>query len=50
MDLGNPDLNWPKMAEAMGVEGASTDTAEGFADLLSGSLGRRGPFLIELLI
>ena len=50
MDLGNPDLNWPKMAEAMGVEGASTDTAEGFADLLSSSLSRRGPFLIELLI
>ncbi|HZZ88093.1 MAG TPA: acetolactate synthase large subunit [Caulobacteraceae bacterium] len=50
MDLGNPDLDWPKLAGAMGVEGASTDTAEGFADLLAGSLGRRGPFLIELLI
>ncbi len=50
MDLGNPDLNWPKMAEAMGVEGARTDTADGFADLLASALKRKGPFLIELLI
>jgi acetolactate synthase-1/2/3 large subunit len=50
MDLGNPDLNWQKMAEAMGVEAARTDTAEGFADLLAGSIRRKGPFLIELLI
>ncbi|MFI4976886.1 MAG: acetolactate synthase large subunit [Caulobacterales bacterium] len=50
MDLGNPDLNWQKMAEGMGVEAARTDTADGFADLLAGSLNRRGPFLIELLI
>jgi acetolactate synthase-1/2/3 large subunit len=50
MDLGNPDLNWQKMAEAMGVEAARTGTVEGFADLLAGSIGRSGPFLIELLI
>jgi acetolactate synthase-1/2/3 large subunit len=50
MDLGNPDLNWVRMAEAMGVEGARTDTADGLADLLAGSLRRQGPFLIELLI
>ena len=49
-DLGNPDLNWPQMAQSMGVEAAQTDTAEGFADLLAHSLKRRGPFLIELLI
>ena len=50
MDLGNPDLNWPGLAQAMGVEAARTDTADGFADLLAGSLDRKGPFLIELLI
>ena len=50
MDLGNPDLNWPRLAEGMGVEAARTDTAEGLADLLSSSLRRSGPFLIELLI
>lgn len=50
MDLGNPDLNWVKLAEGMGVEGGRTDTLEGFADLLRQSCGRRGPFLIELVI
>jgi len=50
MDLGNPDLDWRKLAEGMGVEAARTDTADGFADLLAASLARKGPFLIELLI
>ena len=50
LDLGNPDLNWPQLARAMGVEAASTDSAEGFADLLAQSLKRSGPFLIELLV
>jgi len=50
MDLGNPDLNWSRIAEGMGVEGASADTADRFADLLASALKRKGPFLIELLI
>lgn len=50
MDLGNPDIDWPKLAQSMGVEAARTDTAEGFADLLAHSLKRSGPFLIELMI
>ncbi len=50
MDIGNPDINWPGLAQSMGVEAARTDNAEGFADLLAHSLTRSGPFLIELLI
>jgi acetolactate synthase-1/2/3 large subunit len=50
LDLGNPDLNWPQLAGAMGVEAAATDSAEGFTDLLAQSLKRPGPFLIELLV
>ena len=50
MDIGNPDINWPSLAQSMGVEAARTDSAEGFADLLAHSLKRSGPFLIELLI
>ena len=50
MDLGNPDINWPQLANAMGVEAARTDSCEGFTDLLKSSLNRPGPFLIELLI
>jgi acetolactate synthase-1/2/3 large subunit len=50
MDLGNPDLNWAGLAQAMGVEAARADTADTFADLLGAALRRKGPFLIELLI
>jgi acetolactate synthase I/II/III large subunit len=50
MDIGNPDINWPGLAGSLGVEGARTGNAEGFADLLAHSLKRPGPFLIELLI
>ena len=50
LDLGNPDLDWIKLAEGMGVEAARTESLDGLADLLAGSLGRNGPFLIELLV
>jgi acetolactate synthase I/II/III large subunit len=50
LDLGNPDINWTQLAGSMGVEGARAETTEAFADLLRYSLGRSGPFLIELMI
>jgi len=50
LDLGNPDIDWPALGGAMGVEGARAETAEAFADLLRYSLGRSGPFLIELAV
>jgi acetolactate synthase-1/2/3 large subunit len=50
MDLGNPDIDWPKLAGSMGVEGATASTGETFTDLLAHSLKRPGPFLIELLV
>jgi acetolactate synthase-1/2/3 large subunit len=48
MDLGNPDLDWVKLANGMGVEAAKTTTLEGVGDLLTQSLSREGPFLIEM--
>lgn len=48
MDLGNPDLDWVKMANGMGVEAARTATLEGVADLLRQSFAQDGPFLIEM--
>lgn len=50
LDLGNPDLDWVRLAEGMGVEAARTESLDGLADLLAASLGRNGPFLIELLV
>jgi acetolactate synthase I/II/III large subunit len=50
LDLGRPDLDWVKLANGMGVEAARTDTLEGCAELMRGSFGREGPFLVELVI
>ena len=50
MDLGNPDLDWPKLAAGMGVEGVRVETLDAFADVFTQANGRSGPFLIELVI
>ena len=50
LDLGNPDIGWVKMAEAMGVEAAQATTLDQVADLMAQSFPRPGPFLIELVI
>ncbi len=50
MDLGNPDLDWVKLAEGQGVAAAKTATLEGCADLMRQSFAKDGPFLIELEI
>ena len=50
MDLSNPDLNWPQLANGMGVEAARAETMEQFADLFTQANNRSGPFLIELVI
>ena len=47
-DLRNPDLDWIKIANGMGVEAAQARTCEQLGDLLRHSVGRKGPFLIEL--
>jgi acetolactate synthase-1/2/3 large subunit len=50
LDLGNPDLDWTKLAEGMGVEAARADNCERFADLFAQANARKGPFLIELAV
>lgn len=50
LDLGNPDLDFVKMANGMGVEGAKASTLEDCAVLMQQSFKRSGPFLIELEI
>jgi acetolactate synthase-1/2/3 large subunit len=50
LDLDNPALDWVQLANAMGVEAARADTAEGFDDLLRAAMSRKGPFLIEAVI
>ncbi|MBX6744862.1 MAG: acetolactate synthase large subunit [Acetobacteraceae bacterium] len=50
MDLGNPDIDWVRLANGMGVEAARAETLESCADLMAQSFSRPGPFLIELQI
>ena len=48
MDLGDPDLDWVRLAGGMGVEAARAETLEACGELLAGSFSRPGPFLVEL--
>lgn len=50
LDLSNPDLDWVKMANGMGVEAAQATSLERCADLMKQSFRQRAPFLIELMI
>ena len=50
LDLGNPDLDWVKLANAMGVEAARATTLEQCADLMAQSFSSSSPFLVDLMI
>jgi len=50
LDLGNPNLDWVKLANGMGVEAARATNLERGADLMKQSFRQSGPFLIELMI
>ncbi|MFC3126675.1 acetolactate synthase large subunit [Pseudoroseomonas globiformis] len=50
LDLGNPDLDWLKLANGMGVEAARATTLEQCGDLMAQSFASDSPFVIELVI
>ncbi|WP_420131142.1 acetolactate synthase large subunit [Rhodopseudomonas sp.] len=50
LDLHNPEMNWVKIAEGLGVEASRATTAEEFAAQYSSAMNQRGPRLIEALI
>ena len=50
LSLGDPDLDWVRIAGGFGVEAARAETMEDLADLFSQANVRSGPFLIELVI
>jgi acetolactate synthase-1/2/3 large subunit len=50
MSLGDPDIDWVKIAEGMGVEAARATTTLEFADLFIQANKSKGPFVIELVI
>ncbi|WP_370679444.1 acetolactate synthase large subunit [Comamonas sp. GB3 AK4-5] len=50
LDLGNPALDWVRMANGMGVDAARATTLEACAELMTRSFDKQAPFLIELMI
>jgi len=50
LDLGDPALDWVRLANGMGVEAARATTMEDCADLMAQSFRQAGPFLIELMV
>ena len=50
LSLDNPEMNFAKMADGMGVEGTRVTTADDFNKILEGALGKEGPHLIEVMI
>jgi acetolactate synthase-1/2/3 large subunit len=50
LDIGNPDLDWVRLASGMGVEAARVDTVDAFADVFASAMAQTGPRLIEVVV
>ena len=50
LDLGNPELDWVKLAEGMGVPGSRARSCEEFADHLRDAIRYPEPRLIEVVL
>lgn len=50
LDLGNPAMDFSKIANGLGVEAARATTLEECARLMEVSFTRDGPFLIDLIV
>ncbi len=50
LDLHNPEMNWVKIAEGLGIEASRAGTAEEFCAQYASAMKQRGPRLIEAMI
>lgn len=50
LDLSNPDLDWVKLAEGMGVAAEQVVSVEQFDDAMSKAIATPGPYLIEVIL
>ena len=50
LSIGDPDIDWVKMSESMGVEATRVDTAEGFTAAFAAAMAQKGPRLIEAIV
>lgn len=49
-DLGEPGIDWVKLAEAQGVPAARASTCEAFDRALARAIAEPGPYLIEAMV
>lgn len=49
LDIGNPELNWVKLAESMGVEAVSVKTTDKLVAVLRAAIKNTGPIVIEAI-
>jgi acetolactate synthase-1/2/3 large subunit len=47
VDVTDPDIDWVRLSEGLGVPAARAETAERLVSLMTSALAARGPFLIE---
>jgi acetolactate synthase-1/2/3 large subunit len=50
LDLHNPEMNWARIAEGLGVESSRATTSEEFVAQYSSAMHHRGPRLIEAVL
>ena len=50
LDIGDPTLDFCKLAEGMGVAGSRATTAETFSDYFADAVKQKGPRLIEVVL
>jgi len=50
LEIGRPDLDWVKLANAQGVAASRATTLDEFATHLRAALAERGPHLIEVVL
>ena len=48
LELQNPDLDWVKLAEGMGVSASKSSTVKAFREQFEAAMKTRGPHLIEV--
>jgi acetolactate synthase-1/2/3 large subunit len=50
LQLDQPELDWTKMSQGLGVEASRASTLSEFSRALDTALARRGPYLIEAMV
>ena len=50
LEIGRPDLDWVKLANAQGVAAFRATTLDAFATSLRDALAERGPHLVEVML